>query len=218
MGSTFTKKQAAETLGVSERMVYHYIKNGYLRREEHRGQVCVKKDDVLMLKEAKEKELPFPVNKITLSLLHSRLSKLEREMEIVKRLLNIRGVRLQLDRRELKKIYDTCLHNLKNGVTDVDVEIWSDLFLRLHPEDLETLKEVSGDSYPWAPFYKYCLLLIETRGESIELSSGLSNIRSLMSIWAERHGDTIRRTKRLENYAEKVVRKIIKKSAKKRKK
>ncbi len=217
MGSTFTKKEASIALGVSERTVYHYIEKGYLRREKHNELVCVNKEDVLELKRLKDSDLPYPVNKLTLALMNSKILRLEAEMEVVKRMLNMRAAPLGLSTMELVSAYGYCAHVLKEPSDIQDLNMWVDLFIRLRTEDLESISSETKDAHPWRPFYSLCLLLAELHKEEKALEGGLANLKSIITIWTETRGVSIKRTDRLQNVAKKVVRKIVANSAKTRK-
>ena len=217
VGSTFLRKaEAAGLLGVTERCIYNYVKRGYLRSVKEGKYVGVMREDVLELKEAIETDLPFPINKITISKMVGRISRLESEMDIVKRMLNLRRRPLDLNIAELNSAYESANYFISTPCPKEGVGAWADFFVRMNDEDLERISKERGDPHPWRVFYKLCNILLEgaridnDRDSEELLMSGRANLKTLVSIWTETKGESPRKIEKLYNRDVSLSKKVIK--------
>jgi excisionase family DNA binding protein len=208
MGTFFTKKQAAELLGVSERMIYRYLDRGYLRPATEGRQIGVYREDVLELREVRDREklrdqqepLPFQLNGKTIGLLHARVSTLESQMATVMRLLGLRSDPLRLTDPEALALYRQAAHHAEEGWSPHVEHQLADIFTRLRHDDLEQLERIANDPHPWRPFARLCATMYlaphdgELRGQ---LGAGRAHLRQLALVWVHVQGTTVKQAEML---------------------
>lgn len=216
VGSTFlSKKDASVTLGVTERCIYNYIKRGYLRPVKDGKRVGVRKEDVIEFQECMNSDMPFPVNKITMSRLVGQIRKLQEEMDTVKRMLNLRRRSIDLTGQELSSAYASAQYFIANGCPMGISEPWSDFFVRLTEEDLSKMAKEKEDPHPWRVFYKLCNILMEVaklnKDKEAEelLIVGRANLKTLVSIWTEMVGESPGRMQQLYDRDSALSKRVI---------
>jgi len=210
MGTFITRQQAAEILGVSQRTLYRFVQRAYLRPAKQGRTNGVLQEDVVELKEIRDREgrkdqdepLPFAFNSKSIGLLHARVSALENQMGTVHRLLGVRCDPLQLTEPELRALYQQATHEAEKGWSPHGEHQWADTFTRLRHEDLEQLHELADDEHPWRPFARLCatMYLVPYHCDlRDQLGAGRAHLRQLALVWAHLRGATSKRAEMLVN-------------------
>jgi hypothetical protein len=180
-----TKKEAAKFLGVTERTINNYITKGYLKQE-------ITEEDLKQLKSATNSLIPF--NKISFNKLLLQVEKQERELNIIKRVLNLYNEPHHLNDKTILAIYDMAeVNKIKYWPDDWQFQ-WADFISRLTEKDLDQLEKLSSDKHPWLKFYKLCSS-IEEMNLSPEINSlykfAIHHVLQLAVVWVKIHEKNI---------------------------
>lgn len=179
MGSEFCSfLEAANALGRSKRSVHNYIKRGFLKRYHQDGEVVLSRKEVEELAVASGQNMP-PFTKANFFHLVSRVQKLEQDMVVVRKALDIRSDPLRPNPDTAKGFYVACRAALASDQPHEFKEIlmWSELMPRMDEVTFETMAEASGDKNPWYPFYRLSVKLLgqvskeETFNTNLELQT-----------------------------------------------
>lgn len=220
MNTFITKQRAAELLGVSERTIFRFLERCYLRPAKQGGESGVFQEDVLALREVREKEktrdhkdsLPFAINAKTIGALHARISALECRMATVLRMLGISAEPLRLTDPEIAALYEQAVNQSETGWSPYHEDQWCDLFERLRHEDLEQLERVTGDAHPWRPFARLASTMFlapcnsELRGQ---LAAGRNHLRQLALVWVHLQGASVKQAELLVEDGEAPNRRLV---------
>jgi excisionase family DNA binding protein len=175
MGSLFyTFTEAANRLGCSKRTIHNYVKRGYLRKSFHDGHVVLNREDVEQLANESGADLPA-LNRKNFAILMRRVLKLEQDMALCRRILEIRDDPLRPTADEAKMLYAAASKALAAGVwKDEEIESWAtDVFDRLDEVSLDMLKESLGLEHPYEVFFKLCLAQMKSVSTREDFKSSL---------------------------------------------
>ncbi len=206
MGRTFvTFKEAAEILKCTERSVHNYVKRGQLRREYESGLVVLSREDVEVLRDELGAGMPS-LNNRTLKQLMSRLSNVEMQLSVFKKMHGISDRQwLRPTAVEGSNLHQMAKHFVTMKVfTTQHIDLWASTFNRLDELSFDLLKEATGSDVFWKDFFDLCIKLQdfvsnpekskglrERTRLDLELSLGLKNMRSIILTWIELgHGKT----------------------------
>ena len=159
MGSLFyTFTEAANRLGCSKRTIHNYVKHGYVRKSLQDGQVVLYREEVEQLANESGVDLP-PFNRKNFSILMRKVLKLEQDMALCRRILEIRDDPLRPTADEAKMLHAAASRALAVGAwQDEEIETWATgVFDRLDEVSLDMLKESLGLEHPYDVFFKLCL-------------------------------------------------------------
>ena len=153
-------QEAANRLNRSVRQVRNYITQGFIRQHKDESGPCVHREDVEQMAISIGSNLP-PMNRQTFFQMSSRLQKLEEEMSLVRRMLDLRGEPLRLEPDEAKALYLQASKALAHGLwSKKEISMWIGLFARFDEMTLEVLeKGVSPQA--WETFYRLCLAFMK---------------------------------------------------------
>lgn len=159
MGSLFyTFTEAANRLGCSKRTIYNYVKHGYIRKSVQDGQVVLYREEVEQLANETGVDLPA-FNRKNFSILMRKVQKLEQDMALCRRILEIRDDPLRPTVDEAKMLHAAASRALAVGSwKDEEIETWAgSVFDRLDEVSLDMLKETLSLEHPYEVFFKLCL-------------------------------------------------------------
>ena len=168
-------REASILLSKTSRTVYRMIQRGQLSRRTHCGRVVLLRSEVQDFAMAsdtlKEAISPRKVNSLVL-----RVQRLESNMVLVNRVLELRRDPIRLPDHELALIYQGCLAMIpEEGYEFKDLQNWSDIFLRVDDWFFKKLRALTGDSYPTAKFYSLSKRMLDAakavNSPSVEISS-----------------------------------------------
>lgn len=172
-----TKKEAANFLNVTERTITNYICKGYLTKE-------LREEDVKQLKLSLNSSIPF--NKVSFMNLLLKVEKQEKELEVIKRILNIYSEPLNLNDQTLIAIYNMAdIKKIESWPEDWAIQ-WVDFISRLSDKELSRLEQLAHDPHPWIKFYNLCKAILEIV-QQLELKGlynhALNHLLQLTNVW-----------------------------------
>lgn len=184
------KKEAANFLGVTERTINNYINKGYLLTDiKLRG--FVNDESVKQFKRILES--PIPLNKLSFTKLLMTVERQERELAVIKRILNIYDDPLNLPDNAILSIYNMAdITKLKSWPEDWELD-WADYLNRITDKDLQQIEKLTGELHPWIRFYKLCVALEELK-LPVEINNLYIRARNrfiqLANVWVTVRGNT----------------------------
>jgi len=213
MGSQFLSREAAvKRLKISKATLYRHIRKGYLRTRPVGNTIEVSVKDIEQLERSEKVGIPFPVNKLTIANLAATVRRLERDLETVVRILNIRHEKLNLTETELVHLYKVVDQYSKKGWSPHVEEPLAGYFMRLRYDQLETLSTKIKDPQPWKPFFRLASTMAKSPyNKELEdlLEKGKENIDSLSKLWVEFHGGSEKRFEALVRDGAKPIKKLL---------
>lgn len=188
MGSVFewiSIPKAAEALGVSVRQIYKYIAQGQLVALQEGKSRSVSRKDVKALIDAKKKGIPRAVNALLVLRMDAKIQVLEKQVETLMRLLDLRYEPLDLDKEDLTNLFEMAVHLLTTPWSPHEEAMWCDVFVRIRLEDMEKIDHPD----PWRPFLSLAKVMLNhpyNPDNKMMLSSGKENIERIAFAWAHR--------------------------------
>lgn len=157
-----TPDQAAVILNRTVRTIYNYIKKGYLTRKHHAGKVVLLRSEVVDFNKfgAELGNTNFLTPQVVAGLL-LRVNRLEAQVTLVNRVLELQRDPLRISDHEAKLFYDGVIGQLTGPVTLQTIEAWSDQLLRVDFQFLAQISRVTGDEVPSLKCYRLSVRLID---------------------------------------------------------
>ena len=216
MGSVFeyiSIEKAAESLSVSRRQIYRYIKKGRLRTaKKGQNQLVLREDITSVLKEKEEDSPPIALNKNTLRRQDARIHMLEKRVSLLMRLHDLHNDPLKTTAVELKSFYEMAEYCLAETWSPHQEQTWVDFFVRLQLEDLEKLSTVIQDDDPWLMFHSLCCALLKKPHDSdyeVQLRAGKAHLEQLAYVWATSNQKNSKELDRVIQGSKKRVNKVV---------
>lgn len=158
MGSSFyTFQEAANRLGCSKRSIHNYVKKGYLRKVQHNDNIVLMRDDVEQLAVSTGVDMPA-FNRKNFYMLLSRVQKLEEDMGLCRKILEIRDSPLRPSKEEGIQLQAAASKALAvHHWTEPEIEMWASVFERFDEVSLQMLSEGLTQSHPYEVFFKLCI-------------------------------------------------------------
>ena len=163
MGRSFYSiPEAASRLGKSRRSIYHYVKQGLLKKEVQNGRQVVDREDVEQLASDLLSQAPV-LNRKTMFHLANRVEKLENEMRAALGALEIRDKVLRLKPPEALGYYQTACQALTRRDQWLVEEMaeWAEVFCTFDELTMESFCLAAQDPKAWVPFYQLCLAMLD---------------------------------------------------------
>lgn len=186
-------EDAATFLGVNSRTVRRYISKGYLRSEYCHRKLMVYKSELLQLKKDEEEPIPFPINRMSLARLHTRVTTLERHVATLMRILDVRYDPLNLTDAEMLSLYRQAEHLSLKGWSPYEEEPWSEYFLRMKLEDIEQCSRVSEDPHPWRAFLRLVsTMFLQPFNKDLRdnFAAGKNNLHGIAATYCQLKGES----------------------------
>ncbi len=187
MGSNYlTIDQAAAILGVNKRSIYRYVNRGVLRSQYDGHNTLILEEDVRHVKKGRHDALSSPVKRDLVVNLQAQIQTLQMQMATVMRILNVRYDPLGFTVPEYLNLYKSAQELSTNGWAPQHEEIWSEYFVRMTVEDLESLEVASDDKHPWRPFLRLVttMHLNPYNKHLVEMfAAGRTNIQHIAGVW-----------------------------------
>lgn len=159
--------EAARRLGKSKRTVYNYIDKGFLAKESSGEEKGVRKTDVEQLAIDLGSDAPA-MNRANWFQMNARLERMEREMLVVKRILEIRGMPLRPDAAGARGLFAAATESLARGCWSVEeMELWSKQFDAFDETTLRSIAAAMKNTEAWQPFFNLCVNMME-RAEALQ--------------------------------------------------
>jgi hypothetical protein len=187
MGSTFvTLKEAARLLRVSESSIQAYVAWGYLRASKKKTEVRADDVDALI----RERNAAPPLDKVGFAKLFHENRVLRAEVDVLKRIANIRVDPLKLTDSEIASFYRLAQDHVTNGCPLEHEEGWVELLSRIQHSDLIQLEKVVNDQQPWRPFYNLAAQLSVAARKHLRSSfeTCQGHIKIVAGVWLQTHG------------------------------
>jgi DNA-binding transcriptional MerR regulator len=193
MNRFLKKSKAASILGVSSRTIFRYLEKGLLVPAYCGSGIGVWEEDVLKLKKLREQDAPTAMDRELVMRLLAEVETLKSQMSTVLRILNIKFDPLNLTTPEYRSLHRMAELYSNEGWPPQAEQQWADTFVRLRIDDLEEMKDASGDEHPWI-----CLLKLVTtmhlnaydKSLQDQLASGKANVHSVAGTWCILKGKT----------------------------
>lgn len=151
-----TIPEAARYLGVTDRTIRNYIRQGLLSTSRIAG----KREKYLRAEEIEELRVSLTEGKHLIprreiSALSARVRRLEAQLEVVLRVLDARVEPLKITPAYAKDLIAACKTKLMQaGWTQAEIQPWTEIFLRVDEDDLDIL--AADCEKPWALFLRLC--------------------------------------------------------------
>ncbi len=183
------KKEAANFLGVTERTISNYINRGYINPDRVTG--IINEQELRQFKRIVDS--PIPLNKLSFSRLLMKVEKQERELSVIKRILDLYNEPLTLTDTALVSLYNMADFNKKDLWPDGWELHWADYLNRMDDDLFVRLESLTNDAHPWIKFYNLCKAIEATKLPD-ELKMLYSKARykliGLAYIWAKYKGES----------------------------
>lgn len=203
MGSSlfYTFEEASSRLGCSKRTIHNHIKRGYLRKSVQAGKVVLYREDVETL--ANESGVDLPIfNRKNFYMLMNRVQKLEQDMNLCRRILDIRDNPLRPSKQEATQLRMAATAALAaNYWTDKEIDNWCELFERFDEVTLTILRDELLLNHPYEVFFRLCLAQMKEVSNRPEfgnslplqmlhkrLDEGRKRMRDALLLWAKLDG------------------------------
>lgn len=155
-----TYAAAAKHLGITERSVRNYVRRGFLQTKSISGTrgKFLSPSEVEELRVLKtEHAAAGPVSRQEILLLVSKVKRLEYGMATVLRLLDAKDAPLCITPEYAQELHAASLLQLNRAGWSVEeLEPWTEIFLRIDEDDLETIASATKDHKPWVLLLKVC--------------------------------------------------------------
>jgi DNA-binding transcriptional MerR regulator len=199
MGRTFvTFEEAATRLGCSKRSIHSYVKKGLIRKKSENGAVVLYWEDVEQLAVDKGVDAPA-MNRKNFITMMSRLQKLEQDMTVVRRMMEIRDDPLRPVVGMAAGLYQAASSSLASKTWQPEeVNLWASQFERFDEVTLDAIRDATQDPNCWQVFYKLCLAQMDFawaqysaspdlnwRTLHLRLDEGRKKLRAVALIWIE---------------------------------
>lgn len=149
------KKEAADFLGVTERTINNYINRGYLNPDRVTNQI----NEVELKQFKRIIDTPIPLNKLSFSKLLMKVEKQERELGVIKRILDIYDEPLAITDSALVSLYNMADIAKKDQWPEGWELYWADYLNRIDDDMFMRLEQLTKDQHPWIKFYTLCKAL-----------------------------------------------------------
>jgi hypothetical protein len=162
MGSrSYDQEAAARRLGVTVRSLRNYVTRGLLRREVENGKPIYPAEDVDQLALDMGRDHP-PMNRANFCRLMSRLERLERDMSVVRKMLDLRTEPLRPPPSDCQGLLTAARMLLMSSAPWKADEMlgWADIFGSMDEEALKMVAEASGDPSSWETFFRLNLAML----------------------------------------------------------
>lgn len=205
MGSDFLSfDEAADRLGRSTRSVHLYVKQGLIRKERRAGEILLRKEDVEQLALEQDTDQPALTRRNFLSLI-ARVQRLERDMTVVRKTLNIQTEPFRPEKEEAVNLHRAAETAIAAGRWDTQQAVfWAGVFERLDEVALEVIGEAVGTDQPWKVFFQLCHSLmkrvsyqpdfkvnLELQQAHLALDEARKKLRAIIVTWTEMGKGTI---------------------------
>jgi hypothetical protein len=194
VGSRFLKKpEAAQMLGVHVRTIGVMIVRGALRPVREGRYVGVWEEDVIALrndreKGDKERVLPFALNRETVLRHEREIRVLRHDMDQVLKVLHLRREELKVSDLEMSHLYKQAKEYAENGWPPQIEETWVGYFLRIRTDNFSQIERTEKEVHPWKPFLKLVSIMLAQPYNtelSLQLSAARDHIMYMTSVWFE---------------------------------
>jgi len=193
MNRFLKKSKAASLLGVSTRTIFRYLKKGLLTPAYFGSTIGVWEEDVIKLKKLRDQDTPTAMDRELVMRLMTEVETLKSQMSTVLRILNVKFDPLNLTTPEYRSLYRMAEHYSAEGWPPQSEQQWADTFVRLRIDDLEEMKEATGEAHPWI-----CLLRLATtmhlnaydKTLQDQLAAGKANVHNVAGTWCILQGET----------------------------
>jgi len=180
-------------LGVCNRTIFRYLEKGLLVPAYCGNCIGVWEEDVLKLKKLREQDAPTVLDRELVLRLLTEVETLKSQMSTILRILNVKFDPLNLTTPEYRSLHTMAELYSTEGWPPQAEQQWADIFVRLRIDDLEEMKEATGDEHPWR-----CLLRLATTMHlnafdttlQDQLASGKANVHSVAGTWCVLKGET----------------------------
>jgi len=176
-----TLQEAARFLGVTERTVRKYIKQGFLsahRVQGDRRYWLAALDVGQFHQDMQETSRTTGFTKKDFLLLRSQVQRLQSQMDVVLRILDAKDDPLRMPKEYAKELFELCLVQSKATNWQMsEMQSWVEVFLRVDEEDLRSLSEAAEVRKPWKTLLSLCISMTtyvathETYSTSLELQA-----------------------------------------------
>ena len=173
-----TYATAAKHLGITERSVRNYVRRGFLQAKSIsgiRGKFLLPEEVEELRVLRAEQQGAGPVSRQEVLLLSSKIKRLEYSVATVLHLLDAKDAPLCMTPAYAKELHAACLLQVqRTGWSAEELSPWTEVFLRVDEDDLETIAAATGDSKPWVLLLRICLAMTTSAVSSKEYSTSVT--------------------------------------------
>lgn len=201
MGSALCDQEwVANRLGRSVRSIRNYVKRGLLKQQIRDGRPMYDREEIEQL--AVELGTDFPaLNRRSFIELQRRLTKLEQDMAVVRRSMEISDNPLRPSVPAAVQLYKHAVASLGAGQWALEeIEGWVEIFDRLDDAAMDAIGKAVVEDRPWEVFFRLCLKQIHRVSSSPDFRSSLAlqelhkkldqgrkKLRGVILVWLELH-------------------------------
>ncbi len=195
-----TRTRAAKIMGVKPITIEDYVRKGYLTRISIHGRIYVDKNEVEALKNGISSPVK-DVNGIIVSKLTALIKEQQKDIEVIKRILNMYNEPLDMEDFSIEALYKAAIE-LRFESWPVDwINEWISTFIRMRCEDFFQLERITGDEHPWKPFLKLIMIIQdilrkEKKFDELETAnSARAHLDEIINIWCQVKNKSVKDTK-----------------------
>ena len=158
---TMTIPEAAAYLGVTDRTIRTYIKNGLLSATRHGRSKKLRPIEVEELRvDLQSNNIRTVMGRKEMLQLRAEVRRLSAQMEVVLRVLDTKTEPLSINEGYSKELHGLCLAQLSASTwMPAEIEPWLEIFLRIDEADFEVMAHATDDPKPWLPFLRLCVAM-----------------------------------------------------------
>lgn len=161
-----TYATAAKHLGITERSVRNYVRQGFLQAKSISGtrSKFLSPTEVEELRVLRSEQAGAgPISRKEILLLTAKVRRLEYSMATVLRLLDAKDAPLRMSPSYAKELHAACLSQLsRTGWKTQEIAPWSEIFLRVDEDDLSVVAKATDDPKPWVLLLRLCAAMTES--------------------------------------------------------
>jgi len=146
-------QKASRILDLTAGRIYSYHSQGLLRGRKEKGRLQLFLRDVVGLKRMKEYPDLYVVGNLKSTAILSRLQQVEREIELLKRVIQVEDPPLDLNPSTAVVVYTNCVIESGQRVHGLDsIRTWAAVIGGIQFKSLQMMYKHVEDSHPWRPF------------------------------------------------------------------
>jgi excisionase family DNA binding protein len=193
-----TVREAAQLLEVDITSIYNHVKAKTIGSWKIGNKVFVSRSDCVDYLKTNRKHTQAIVNWRTILRLEADVERLKLQVMLLNKINDLNRDPIALNDQELGLLYESCIDMLMVSAFKLeDIEVWSDIFMRLEDTAMKVIKDKLGDINPAIRFRKLAKRMANSVEKlpghgnnlslqilSVQLRKGLTNLSTLVAIGA----------------------------------
>ncbi len=185
-----TRTRAAKIIGVKPVTIEDYLRKGYLNRIVIHGRIYVDKDEAEALKAGLNSPVK-DVNGVIVSKLTAIIREQQKDIEVIKRILNMYNEPLDMEDFSIEALYKAAIELRFESWPEDWIDEWIATIIRMRCEDLFQLEKITNDEHPWKPFLKLIIIIQdvlrkEKKFDVLETAnSARAHLDEIINVWCQ---------------------------------